>query len=110
MKVLQWSMTIPKGRQKDFVTWFYKVAGPQLNKFGAIRHELYKVVDSEVVGKQKVERDRYIERICFNDDFDILKYFSAVKADPEAWKISRMYEEKFGANNVELRVLYSICQ
>lgn len=108
MKILQWSMTIPEKKQEDFVVWFEKVAESQLNKFGAIKHELFKVADSEVVGKQKVEKDRYIERIYFNDDFDIPKYFSAVKADREAWKISRMYEEEFGANNIELRVLYSI--
>ncbi len=108
MRVLQWSMTIPEGKQKDFVEWFNKVAGPGLNKFGAIKHELYKVADNEVVGKQIVEKDRYIERIYFNDDFDIPKYFSAVKTDPEAWKISRVYEENFGASKIELRVLYSV--
>lgn len=108
MKVLQWSMTIPKEKQKDFVVWFDKVSGPQLNKFGAVRHELFRVADIEVVGKQKVEKDRYIERVYFNNDFGIPKYFAAVKADPEVWKISRMYEEEFGASGIELRVLYSI--
>ena len=62
--------------------------------------------ESEVVERQVVEKNRYIERICFNDDFDISKYFFAVKNDPKAWEISRMYEEKFGATEIELRVLY----
>jgi hypothetical protein len=108
MKILQWSMMIPKEKQNDFEVWFNKIAGSKLNKFGAVKHELYKVVDNEIVGRQTIEKDKYIERIYFNNDFDIPKYFSAVKANPEAWKTSRMYEEKFGANNIELRVLYSI--
>ncbi len=108
MKILQWSMTIPKEKQKEFVEWFKKVARPKLNKFGAIKHELYKVENSKVVGKQMIEKDRYIERIYFNNDFDTPKYFSDVKANPEAWKVSRMYEEKFGAINIKLQVLHSI--
>lgn len=31
MKILQWSMTIPKDKQEAFLVWFKKIAGPQLN-------------------------------------------------------------------------------
>lgn len=108
MKILQWSMTIPKEKQKDFLKWFKEVAGPVLGGFGAKGHELYKVEDKQIIGRQFVESDRFIERIYFDDKFNIPDYFDAVKQNPEAWKISREYESKFGATNIELRVLKSV--
>lgn len=98
-------MTIPKNKQAAFVKWFNEVAGPTFAGFGAKKHEIYKVGDKEVVERQKVENDRFIERIYFDDDFDIPSYFVKVKANPKAWKLSRMYEKKFGATDIELRVL-----
>ena len=108
MKILQWSMTIPKKKQDDFVEWFNKVAGSVLGGFGAKKHELYRVEDKQIVGRQLVEVDRFIERVYFDDKFNILSYFEAVKQNPKAWKISREYEEKFRATNIELRVLNSV--
>lgn len=107
MKILQWTMIIPEEKQKDFVKWFDKTAGPELGKFGAIKHELCRVADREIVGRQTVEKNQYVERVYFNDDFNIPNYFSSVKNDPDAWRISRMYELKFGAKEIELKVLYS---
>lgn len=107
MKILQWSMTIPKRKQKEFIKWFHEVAGPILGGFGAKKHELFKVESKQVIGRQFVEKDRFIERIYFDDKFNIPTYFEAVKQNPEAWKISRGYEGKFSATNVELRVLNS---
>ena len=101
-------MIIPKEKQKAFIMWFKSTAGPELGKFGALKHELYKVADSEIIGGQKIEKNQYIGKIYFNDNFDIPKYFSAVKNNPEAWKISRMYEEEFGATKIELRALYLV--
>ena len=108
MKALQWSMTIPKDNQEAFVKWFSEVAGPLFDDFGAKKHELYKVEDKEIIGKQVKEEDRYVERVYFDDDFDIPSYFTNVKANPEAWKISRMYEGKFGAKGIELRILKEV--
>ena len=105
MKILQWSMTIPKDKQKDFIRWFKEVAGPILGVFGAKKHELHKVEDKQAVGRQLAESDRFVETIYFDDKFNIPDYFEAVKQDPRAWKVSREYEGKFGATNIELRVL-----
>ncbi len=101
-------MTIPKEKQKDFLSWFKNTAGPQLNKFGAVNHEIYKIEDKQIVRRQTVEADRFIERVYFEDEFNISDYFEAVKQNPQAWKISREYEGKFGATNIELRVLKSV--
>ena len=98
-------MTIPKNKQTTFVKWFNEVAGPTFAGFGAKKHEIYKVGDKEVVERQKVEDDRFIERVYFDDDFDIPSYFVKVKADPKAWKLSRMYENEFGATDIELIIL-----
>ena len=98
-------MTIPKNKQVAFVKWFNEVAGPTFEGFGAKKHEIYKVGDKKVTERQKVENNRFIERVYFDDDFDIPSYFAKVKADPEAWKLSRMYEDEFGAMDIELRVL-----
>lgn len=98
-------MTIPGSKQKEFIEWFKKIAGPGLNVFGAKKHEIYRVEDKQVIGRQIVEENRFIERVYFDDDFDIVNYFAGVKENPEAWKMSRMYEGEFGAKDIELRML-----
>jgi len=98
-------MTIPPDKQKEFEKWFKNIAGPIFTGFGAVKHELFKVADKPVIGKQTLDVDRYIERVYFNNDFDIPGYFTNVKNDSEAWKISRSYEGEFGASDIELRVL-----
>jgi hypothetical protein len=105
MKVLQWSMTIPKEKQKEFVKYFHKTMAPTFQRFGAKKHELYKVVDKEIIGRQTIEENRFIERVFFDDDFHIPNYFSKVKKDSEALKISKSYEKTFKAKNIELRIL-----
>ncbi|MGD8744447.1 MAG: hypothetical protein PVJ52_02540 [Candidatus Woesebacteria bacterium] len=105
MKILQWSMSIPPDKQKEFVKWFKEVAGPTFAGFGAKKHEIYKVTDKEIVGRQTTEQDRFIERVYFDDDFYIPSYFEKVKKDKEAWKLSRQYEERFKASDIELRIL-----
>lgn len=107
MKILQWSMTIPKDKQMAFIEWFENTAGPGLNKFGALDHEIYKVEDKQIVGRQTIETDKFIERVYFKDDFDLSRYFAQVKADPVAREMSRMYEEEFGACDIQLRILVS---
>lgn len=102
-------MTIPKEKQMKFITWFAEIAGPILGGFGANKHELYKVESKQTVGRQLVENNRFIERIYFDDKFNISSYLEAVEQNPKAWKVSREYEEKFDATNIELRVLRSIC-
>lgn len=104
MLVLQWSMTIPVDKQKDFVKWFHETAGPTFQKFGAKSHKLYKVYDQEVIGRQLVEKDRFIECVYFDDTFDIPNYFERVRNDADANKMSRMYEEVFQASGIELRI------
>ncbi|KKU28576.1 MAG: hypothetical protein UX80_C0004G0018 [Candidatus Amesbacteria bacterium GW2011_GWA2_47_11b] len=95
MQVLQWTMTIPADKQPAFTKWFKEVGGPGLGGFGAIQHELY-----------KMEReDKFVERIYFDNDFNIPDYFAQVKANPETWKLSRTYEGEFGATNIELKIL-----
>jgi len=108
MKALQWTMTIPKDKQKEFEKWFKEVAGSKLNSFGAIKHEIYRVEEKLLVGRQVVENDKYIERVYFDNGFDIPKYFATVKADTKAWKESRKFESEFGARDVELRIVNEI--
>jgi len=98
-------MTLPVEKQVGFVKWFKEIAGPNLGKFGAVKHELYKVEGEEIVGRQTKETDRFIERVYFEDNFDIPSYFAGVKANLKARRLSRMYEEEFRAKDIELRVL-----
>jgi hypothetical protein len=108
MKVLQWSMTIPRAKQAAFLKWFKEVAGPAFRGFGAKAHEIYRVEHRQIIGRQLLEIDRFIERVYFDDDFDIPVYFSRVREDPKARKLSRQYEEQFGAKDIELRVLSAV--
>ncbi len=107
MKILQWSMTIPKDKEQAFIKWFNETAGPTLEGFGAKKHELHKVEDKQIVGRQTLEKDRFIERVYFEDNFNLPDYFSMVKNNPEVHKLSQSYEEVFGAKDVELRILVS---
>lgn len=108
MKILQWSMTIPKDKQDEFIHCFHETLARNFQRFGAVSHELLKVADHEIVGRQLVEKDRFIERVFFDDDFEIPSYFDKVKADPEGYELSRSFEERFGATDVELRVLEEV--
>lgn len=101
-------MTIPPDKQRKFVIFFNQKLKLDLNKFGAIKHELYKIKNVPVIGRQIIETNRFIERIYFRDDFNIPDYFSAVKSNPETYKLSRTYEEIFRATNIELKVLESV--
>lgn len=105
MKILQWSMTVPIEKQKAFIKWFRESALSALNDFGAINHEIHQVTDKQIVGRQIIEQNRFIERIYFDDDFDISDYFTKVKGDPEAHRLSKMYEQIFGVTDIELRIL-----
>ena len=108
MKILQWTMTIPRYKQVEFVDYFNRVLGPTFQRFGALKHELYKVADNQAIGRQVVEQDRYIERVFFDDTFDIPSYFAKVRADPEASKLARSYEDRFEAKDIELRLLLAV--
>ena len=101
-------MTIPKDKQAVFIEWFKEIAGPTFGKFGATKHEMFKVSDQQLISKQLTEENRFIERVYFKDNFDVASYFTKVKSDPEAWSLSRMYESEFGARDIELKVLEGI--
>ena len=100
-------MTIPEDKEQTFIEWFNETAGPTFEGFGAKKHELHKVEDKQIVGRQTLEKDRFIERVYFEDNFNLPDYFAKVKNNSEAHKLSQSYEEVFGATNIELRILVS---
>ena len=105
MKILQWSMTIPKSKQDDFAKWFNEESKDAFDSFGAKKHELHKVEDEQVVGRQTIEKNSFIERIYFDNDYDFANFFRRVKSNPITRQVSRMYEDEFGAQDIKLRVL-----
>jgi hypothetical protein len=98
VKVLQWTITIPAGRQEAFETWFEEKGSEGFEKFGALKHELYR----------ERGKNKYVERLFFVDSFDTKDFFAKVKADPKAWQLSRMYEGEFEAKDVEMKVLEKV--
>ncbi len=108
MKVLQWIMTIPKEKQKDFKEASKGLFGPMWKKFGALDYKCFKIGDKKLIGRQTIESDRYVEQLYFDDSFDIPNFFTQVKEDKEANKISQKYEKEYGAHNIELRMLNSL--
>jgi hypothetical protein len=55
------------------------------------------------IDRQILEQGRFIERLYFDDDFNIQEFYrKARKNDPD---VVGSYEEKFKANNIELRIL-----
>jgi hypothetical protein len=92
-------MTIPDKKQEAFVTWFKERAMPGFEKYGAIKHELYREPD----------KNTFVERLFFVDCFDVKDFFNRVKSDPQARKLSGMGESEFGVINMELRILEKVC-
>ncbi|PIV62540.1 hypothetical protein COS12_01970 [Candidatus Roizmanbacteria bacterium CG01_land_8_20_14_3_00_33_9] len=107
MKILQWSMTIPKMNQRAFLKCSREEISSTWKKFGCIKYELLKVENKPLVGKTVLEQDRFIERLYFGDSFNIPSFFEKIRKSPKAWKLSRKYEGKFGAHGIELRILIS---
>jgi hypothetical protein len=106
MKAIQYSMCIPKDTQDGFIDYAKKVLGPTWEKYGCKKYECYKVLDQRVAGRQTIEQDRFIERIYFDDDFDIQSFFKTIK-DKEPEK-ARSYENTFRAYQIELRIVGQI--
>jgi len=104
MKVLQWSMTIPKKKQGAFLRCSKERFSPTWKKFGCVKYELLKVENKPIKGSV-LEKDRFFERVYFEGSFDIPSFFAKVKENPKAWELSRLYEKKFGAHDIELRIL-----
>ncbi len=99
-------MSIPKDRQKDFIDYAKKVLGPTWKKYGCRKHECYQVAEQVVVGKQITEQDKFIERLYFDDDFDIPSFYKITK-EKELEK-AKSYKNKFGACRIEVRILNQV--
>jgi len=96
-------MSIPKDRQKDFISYAKKVLSPTWKKYGCKKHECYQVAENAVVGRQITEQNRFIERLYFEDGFDISNFYKVTKEN-ELEK-TKSYEGQFGAYWIELRIL-----
>ncbi len=101
-------MTIPENKQSSFEAWFKQTAAPEFEKYGALKHELYKVCVEQLKNHQLVEKNRYIESLFFVDSFNVRDFFSRVKSRPRAYHISQAYEREFQAGNIEFRILSKI--
>jgi len=100
-------MTIPSEKQKEFIKYSQKVLAPTWVKFGCLKYELHKVEENKTVERQLIEKNRFIERLYFADDFDVSGFFESVRKNEEAFRISKSYEDKFGAKKIVLRILGS---
>jgi hypothetical protein len=105
MKIIQWTYTIPKDKQEEFIAYYPKVLSPIWRKHGAKKCELFKVEENELIKTQKTEKDTFQEMLFFDEDFDIKQFFaSALEKDRER---TMDYEKRFGAKNIEFRILYN---
>lgn len=99
-------MSIPKDKQRNFIEYSKKVLGPTWKKYGVKKHECCQIAEKTVVGRQLTEQNRFIERLYFEDDFDIPNFFKVAR-EKELEK-TKSYEEKFGAYSIELRILNQV--
>ena len=103
MKIIQYTFSIPKDKQDEFVQYSKDILSPTWTKYGCRRYECVKIEDQKLVEGQNLEQDRFIERLYFDNDFNIQEFYrKARKGDPD---VVRSYEKKFNANNIELRIL-----
>ena len=103
MKIIQYTFSIPKDKQKAFIQYAKSVLAPTWEKYGCRKYELVKVKDQEIINKQIIEQNRFIERLYFNNDFNFNDFYQNVREhDPD---IAKSYEEKFNVRNIQLKVL-----
>ncbi|MBU0976292.1 MAG: hypothetical protein ABIE03_05525 [Patescibacteria group bacterium] len=106
MKAIEYIMSISKETEAEFLKYVKEVLGPTWKKLGCQKHEIYKVTDKAIVGRQIVEQDRFIERLYFGDDFDISRFYS--EARKKYLEVVRSYEDMFGVYQIELRILKEV--
>jgi len=108
MEVLQWTMTIPKNKQDEFVSFYNQTMRPTWIKFGATKCELLKTFRKKVVGENDFLEEQFVETLYLKKGLTAEGFFEAVKAVPEAWEISRQYEKQFGAKDIVMKVLKGV--
>jgi hypothetical protein len=108
MEILQWTMIIPRGRQREFIKFHKEILGPTWQKFGAEKFELLQVSANKVNNRQTIKENEFVERLYLKEGIAAKEFFLKVKNDPEAWNFSRTYEGKFGITNIELKVLRNL--
>ena len=103
MIIIQYTLSIPKDSQAEFIQYSKDVLAPTWKKYGCIRYECAQIEEQQIVGRQVIESGRYVERLYFNDDFDILNFYHTTREQvPE---VTKAYETQFGAHHIELRIL-----
>jgi hypothetical protein len=105
METIQWTMTIPKDKQKSFIKFYGEIMRPTWLKFGASRCELFKTYREKILGKNSFLEEQFVEMLYLEEGITAQDFFERVKAAPKAWEISRQYENKFGAKSIIMKVL-----
>jgi hypothetical protein len=108
MEVLQWTMSIPRDKQDEFVRFYDQTMRPTWLKFGATKCELFKTFREKVAGQNSLPEDQFVEMLYLEQGLTAEDFFNKVKAVPEAWEISRQYEKRFGAKDIVMRVLQNV--
>ena len=108
METLQWTMIIPKDKQSAFISFYDQTMRPIWLRFGATKCELFKSSREKVAGDNHFPEEQFVEILYLKEGLTAKEFFEQVKADPEAWKISRQYEKQFGARDIVMKVLKNI--
>jgi len=108
MEILQWTMSIPKDKQEEFVEFYNQRMRPMWLNYGATKAELLKTSREEIAGQNNFPDDQFVERLYLEEGLTAEEFFNKVKAVPEAWEISRQYEKKFGAKDIVMKILRSV--
>lgn len=103
MIIIQYTLSIPKDQQASFIRYSEKTLAPTWKKYGCKRYECVKIEEKKVVGRQVLERNKFIERLYFEDDFNLSKFYAKTRKNNA--EVTRAYEEKFKAQKIELRIL-----
>jgi len=108
MEALQWTMTIPQDKQSAFISFYNQTIRSTWLKFGAIKCELFKTLREKVTKDNYFPEEQFVETIYLKEGLTAKEFFEQVKANPEAWEISRQYEKQFDARDIVMKVLINI--
>jgi len=103
MQIIEYRYRIPKEKREEFLKFAESTLKPTWQKYCCMKYELSTVSSEQIVGRQIFEEGSIVERLYFEDNFDLNQFYKET-LENESDK-TKSYEEKFGATDIELRIL-----
>jgi len=79
METIQWTMTIPKDKQNEFVRYYDRTMRPTWIKFGATKCEFFKTFREKVAGENSFPEEQFVEILYLQEGLTAKGFFKKPK-------------------------------